>query len=496
MLFIILIAIFSIIFFLILSNKQRKNKQYRFPPGPKKLPFIGNLHQFDPSKPAHVFFSKLAKIYGPIMSLQLGQRTMVMIQSPRIAKSFLLAQDNNYYNRFLPVSARMFSYNGLGVFFSPYNENYIEMKKMFVVHLLNSKVVQSFASIRREEVSRIIHKISDLSYNSEIVNLSDLATNFTNSNISRVAFGKRYENEDGTRSNFHGLLSEAQALFAGFFFADHFPSLGWVDKITGQYSRLEKTFKKMDEFYEKVIEDHLNKPKSHQEDIIDILLRLKNEGSFAFELTMEHIKATLMDLFIGGTDTTAAMIVWVITELMRNPSAMEKVQKEIRSVSQNKSYIEEDELVNLQYFKAVLKETFRMHPPLPLLIPRESIKRSTIDGYDILPKTTISINLWALGRNPESWTDPNLFIPERFLGSSQNFLGLDFDMIPFGAGKRICPGINFGVVNLELVLANLLHFFNWKLPMGLNKEDIDTDVQLGITMHKKNPLCLIANKSL
>lgn len=104
----------------------------------------------------------------------------------------------------------------------------------------------------------------------------------------------RYENEDGTRSNFHGLLSEAQALFAGFFFADHFPSLGWVDKITGQYSRLEKTFKKMDEFYEKVIEDHLNKPKSHQEDIIDILLRLKNEGSFAFELTMEHIKATLM----------------------------------------------------------------------------------------------------------------------------------------------------------------------------------------------------------
>ena len=204
----------------------------------------------------------------------------------------------------------------------------------------------------------------------------------------------------------------------------------------------------------------------------------------------------LQDLFIGGTDTTAAMIVWVITELMRNPSAMEKVQKEIRSVSQNKSYIEEDELVNLQYFKAVLKETFRMHPPLPLLIPRESIKRSTIDGYDILPKTTISINLWALGRNPESWTDPNLFIPERFLGSSQNFLGLDFDMIPFGAGKRICPGINFGVVNLELVLANLLHFFNWKLPMGLNKEDIDTDVQLGITMHKKNPLCLIANKSL
>ena len=190
MLFILLIVALFLVFLLIL--KQRKNEQNRLPPGPKRLPFIGNLHQFDPSKPTHIFFSKLAKMYGPIMSLQLGQRTMVMIQSPRIAKQFLLAQGNNYYNRFLPVGARMFSYNGLGVFFSPYNENYVEMKKMFVVHLLNSKRVESFASIRQEEVTRVIHKISSLSSAAQVVNLSDFAINFTNSTISRVAFGKRY----------------------------------------------------------------------------------------------------------------------------------------------------------------------------------------------------------------------------------------------------------------------------------------------------------------
>ena len=173
---------------------------------------------------------------------------------------------------------------------------------------------------------------------------------------------------------------------------------------------------------------------------------------------------------------------------------MEKVQKEIRSINKNKNYIEEHDLVNLEYFKAVVKETFRLHPPLPLLIPRESVKKSSIDGYDILPKTTISINLWALGRDPEVWTDANLFLPERFMGSSKSFLGQDFEMIPFGAGKRMCPGINFGVLNMELVVANLLYTFNWKLPINVKKEDINTEVKLGITMHKKNPLSLIANK--
>lgn len=197
-------------------------------------------------------------------------------------------------------------------------------------------------------------------------------------------------------------------------------------------------------------------------------------------------------MFVAGTDTMTAMIVWVMTELARNPDVMEKVQQELRNAIQNKGYVEEDDLSNLEYFKAVVKETFRLHPPGPILIPRESLEKNTIEGYDILPNTIISLNLWAIGRDPEFWDDPDSYKPERFLGSSVNFLGHDFQFIPFGSGKRVCPGLNLGVAVLELLVANLIYSFDWELPKGLKKEDIDTDVQHGVVMHKKNPLCLVA----
>lgn len=423
--------------------KHRKNEPINPPPGPKGLPIIGNLHQFDPSKPAHLYFAKLAKIYGPILSLRLGQRTMVVIQSAKVAKQVLQAPHNNFCNRLITAGAQRLSYNGLDVVFAPYGDYYREVKKLFVVHVLSTKRVQSFTPIRQEEVSRIVRKISTLSSDSKVVNLSELAVSYTTSILCRIAFSKRYEDDETSRSRFHNLLNEAQAMFAGFFFVDHFPLVGhWVDKLAGKYSRLEKTFKKLEDFYEEIINDHRNKPKSAQEDIIDILLNLKNEGSFAFELTMDHIKATLMDMFVAGTDTMTAMIVWVMTELARNPDVMEKVQQELRNAIQNKGYVEEDDLSNLEYFKAVVKETFRLHPPGPILIPRESLEKNTIEGYDILPNTIISLNLWAIGRDPEFWDDPDSYKPERFLGSSVNFLGHDFQFIPFGSGKRVCPGLN------------------------------------------------------
>lgn len=490
MLLFLFIGALSIVF---LYLKYRKTEPYHPPPGPRGLPIIGNLHQFDPSKPAHLYFTKLAKTYGPILSLRLGQRTMVVIQSAKIAKQVLQAPHNNFCNRLITTGAQRLSYNGLEVVFAPYSDYYREIKKVFVVHLLSNKRVQSFAPIRLEEVSRIIQKISSLSSASKIVNLSELAVSYTTSIICRIAFGKRYEDDEGSRSRFHSLLQDAQALFAGFFFTDHFPFVGqWLDKLTGKFSKLEKTFKDLEDFYEEIINDHLKKPKSEQEDIIDILLQLKNEGSFAFELTMDHIKATLMDMFVAGTDTMTAMIVWVMTELMRNPKAMEKVQNELRSSIQNKDLLVENDLANLEYFKAVVKETFRLHPPGPILIPRESLQKNTIAGYDILPKTIISLNLWAIGRDPEFWDEPDSFKPERFLGSSVNFLGHDFQLIPFGAGKRVCPGLNLGVAVLELVVANLLYTFDWELPNGLKREDIDTEVQLGVVTHKKTPLCLVA----
>ncbi|XP_021851135.2 6,7,8-trihydroxycoumarin synthase [Spinacia oleracea] len=480
---------FVVISFLLLNPK--KNEPFHPPPGPKGIPIIGNLHQFDTSNP-HVYFANLAKTHGPILSIRLGSIPVVVVQSAKLAKEVLQTQDLNFCSRPPLVGIQKLSYNGLDIAFAPYGEYFREAKKISVVHLFNSKRVDSMAPIRQEEVSRMIKKISSLSSSSEIVNLSELLMSFSSSNICRVAFGKRYEDEEGSRSRFHSLLNEAQALFTSFFFSDYFPSIGWLDKLNGQFSRLDKTFKILDAFYEEIINYHLdpNKPKSDEEDFIDVLLHLKKERSF--DITLDHIKGMLMNVIVGGTDTTSAMVIWAMTELMKNSNSMKKVQEELRNAVGNKGYINNDDLKELEYFKAVVKETFRLHPVAPLLVVRETIRKSTIQGYDILPKTLVYVNVWAIGRDPKIWKESEKFMPERFLGSSIDFKGYDFELIPFGAGRRICPALLLGVSNMELALANLLYSFDWEMPVGLKKEDIDLDMLPGIAMHKKVPLCLLA----
>lgn len=419
-----------------------------------------------------------------------------MIQSASLAKEVLKTQDNNFCSRPSLVAQQRLAYNGLDLVFARYDDYYREMRKLCVIHLFSSKKVQSFSSIRREEVSRMIHKISSLSSVSETVNLSDLLMALTSSIICSVAFGKRY-NDGVEKGKFQYLLNEAQAMLAAFFFSDYVPLIGgWLDKLTGLSSRLERVFNDLDQFYDQIINDHLdpNRPKYDHEDILDVLLQLRKERCFSFHLTLDHIKGVLMNIILAGTDTSAAMVVWTMTELIRNPTAMKKVQDELRNLIHDKSFIEEDDLPKLKYLKAIVKETFRFHPASPLLVAREALEKCTIQAYDILPGTLIFVNVWAIGRDPELWKDAETFKPERFLESSIDFRGQDFELIPFGGGRRVCPGMLLGVANMELTLANLLYAFDWELPVGLNKEDIDTDVIPGITMHKKNALCLMAKK--
>lgn len=499
----LLLLLFLLALPLIFSLVPRRSKieQIHLPPGPKGLPLIGNLHKFDPSKP-HIYFDKLAKIYGPILSLRFGSAPAVVVQSAKIAKEVLQTQDLNFCYRPSLLGNQRLSYNGLDIAFAHSLEYFREVKKTCVVHLLSSKRVESFSLFRQDEVFRMINKVSTICSSSEIVNLSDLLMNFASSNICRTAFGKRYDDEGSQRSKFHGLLNDAQAMITAFFFADYFPSIGWLDKLTGQSSRLEKTFKDLDAFYDEIINDHLdpNMPEKEHADLIDVLLHLREERAFSFELTVDHIKAILMNMFVAGTDTSAAMVVWAMTELIKNPIAMRKVQEELRNSIGNKGYVTADDLPKLEYLKAVIKETFRFRPAAPMLIVREALNKCTIEGYDILPKTLVFVNVWAIGRDPNSWKDdPEIFMPERFLGSSIDYKGHDFELLPFGAGRRMCPGMLLGVANFELALANLLYSFDWELPvgnLGMKMEDIDTDTLPGVTMHKKNPLCLKATKYL
>ena len=267
------------------------------PPGPPGLPFIGNLHQMDSSTP-HVCLWLLSNQYGPIMSLRLGCLSALVISSAGMAKEVLKAHDLEFSGRPSLLGPQKISYNGLDLGFAPYGEYWREMRKICVVHLFSSKRALSFRSIREDEVSRMIEKISKSTSSAELTNLSETLMLLTNTIICRIAFGKRYGDDEGCeRSRFHGVLNEIEAMAAGFFFTDYFPFMGWwVDKFTGMIGRLEKSFKELDLFYQEIIDDHLDlrRPEQEQEDIIDVLLGVKRKRLFSVDLTWDHIKAVLM----------------------------------------------------------------------------------------------------------------------------------------------------------------------------------------------------------
>ncbi|KAG1331370.1 putative Cytochrome P450 71A9 [Cocos nucifera] len=293
--------------------------------------------------------------------------------------------DLDFCSRPRLVATSKFSYNCLDISFSPYGEYWREMRKICILELFNAKRVRSFQFIREEEISLMIDSISHSS--ATPINLSKLTTTLANNIICRAAMGKKYPEGDYEKGIFHKLLLEAQALFGSFYIADFFPSIGWMDRLTGLAGRLEKNSSMLDAFYEQVIREHLDleRTRPEHEDIVDVLLRLQKDGS---HLTKDHVKAVLMDIFMAETETTSATLVWAMAELARHPRLMKKAQEEIRAASLGtKGKVEEGDLHQLQYLKSVVKETLRLHSPIPLLLPRESIRHSRIHGYDILPNT-------------------------------------------------------------------------------------------------------------
>ncbi|CAH2038008.1 unnamed protein product, partial [Thlaspi arvense] len=199
-----------------------------------------------------------------------------------------------------------------------------------------------------------------------------------------------------------------------------------------------------------------------------------------------------LDVFIAGIDTSSVTMIWAMAELVRNPRVMKKAQEQIRTtLGLKRERITEDDLDKVDYLKLIIKETFRLHPALPFIIPRETMSHVKIQGYDIPPKTQIQVNVWTIGRDPKRWTDPEEFIPERFTNSSLDFRGQHFDLLPFGSGRRMCPAMPMGVATVELTLMNLLYFFDWRLPDGMKVEDIDMEEAGNISVVKKLPLQLV-----
>ena len=202
------------------------------------------------------------------------------------------------------------------------------------------------------------------------------------------------------------------------------------------------------------------------------------------------------NIFLAGVDTGAITMIWAMAELAKNPRLMKKAQDEVRNFIGNKGKVIENDTDHLHYLKMIVKETFRLHPPATLLLPRETMSHFKINGYDIYPKMLVQVNAWAIGRDPKYWENPDEFIPERFMDNSIDYKGQNFELLTFGSGRRSCPGMYMATTTIELALANLLYCFNWKLPDGIKEEDINMEEEDGpsLTTPKKTALNLVPIK--
>ncbi|XP_028768647.1 cytochrome P450 71D8-like [Neltuma alba] len=260
-----------------------------------------------------------------------------------------------------------------------------------------------------------------------------------------------------------------------------------------------KLHKKFDKVLEDIVQENQKKHMREgdesaleEENLVQVLLRIQRSESLDVPITTDNIKAVISDMFSGGTDTSATVLEWAMSELMSNPRVMKKAQAEVRNAFRGKKVIHDSDMMQLSYLKSVIKETLRLHPPVPLLIPRECRETCQINGYEIPVKTQVIINAWALGRDSKYWYDAERFIPERFQGNSDiDFRGTNFEYIPFGAGRRMCPGISFGLASIELPLASLLCYFDWEFPNRVKPEDLDMTETFATTARRKNNLCLI-----
>ncbi|XP_023521706.1 cytochrome P450 71B26-like [Cucurbita pepo subsp. pepo] len=474
-------------------RKQTKPNNKLLPPTPPKLPLLGHLHLIG-SLP-HRSLSQLSKKYGPVMLLQLGSVPTIVISSAAAARELFKFHDLASCSRPHLTGSGRFSYNFLDLNLSPYGERWRELRKICMLQLFTARRVQSFQEIREEEVGRLVNSISQSSSSSAPIDLSKKSYSLTANVTTRIAFGSIFSGGKLDNENLQHVMRRAVAAIGSFSMTDFIPSFGWIiDRLNGVHGRLEKSFGEMDAFFQNVVDNRINFKESskNEENIVDVLLRMERESSEsdALKVTQDCVKALIMDIFLAGVETGATTIVWTMTELVKNPRVMKKLQHEIRSCIKEDS-VKEIDLEKLEYLKMVVKESLRLHPPVPLLLPRETISPFKLNGYDIDPKAHLHINVWAIGRDPQSWTDPEEFFPERFIGSNIDYKGQNFELIPFGSGRRICAGINMATIMVELALANLLLCFDWKLPNGMKEEDVDTEEAAGLGAAKKSPLMLI-----
>ncbi|PIN12384.1 Cytochrome P450 CYP2 subfamily [Handroanthus impetiginosus] len=487
-----------------------KNFQQRamtLPPGPPNWPIFGNLLQL--GQLPHRDFAALCKKYGPLVYIRLGRVDAITTNDPDIIREILRQQDDVFASRPRTLAAKHLAYGCGDVALAPIGPKWKRLRRICMEHLLTTKRLESFAGHRADEAQHLVRNVWSIAQKGEAINLREVLGAFSMNNVTRMLLGKQYFGAESAgpqeAMEFMHITHELFWLLGLIYLGDYLPIWRWVDPY-GCEKRMRKVEKRVDDFHAKIIEQHRkrrgNKGVVDEEgemDFVDVLLSLPGENGKEHMDDVE-IKALIQDMIAAATDTSAVTNEWAMAEVIKHPCVLKKVQQELDSVVGTSRMVQESDLVHLNYLRCIVRETFRMHPAGPFLIPHESTRATTINGYYIPERTRVFINTHGLGRNTKIWDNVEEFKPERHMqpdGSRVEIShGADFKILPFSAGKRKCPGAPLGVTLVLMALARLFHSFDWGPPDGLKPEDIDTSEVYGMTMPKAHALIAIAKPRL
>ncbi|KAK4481810.1 hypothetical protein RD792_012721 [Penstemon davidsonii] len=494
------IVLWFIVFIFTSRKKSASNKLLQPPPGPPGWPLIGNI--FDVGMMPHQNTHKLKAKYGPVLWLKLGMSKTLVVQSAKAAEELFKKHDLVFSDRKILDSLTACDFDKGSMTIGRYGEYWRMARKLCSSELFVQKKISASAPTRQTCIDIMLQWIKDDSAAS-IVNgggsgeiqfdkyLSLMTFNLlSNYVISRdMIMDSKFEKGN----EFYEAMNNLMEWNGIPNLVDSFPFLKWIDpqgirrnaeKYLGQLMNI------IEGFVKERIQEKLSGKEKKTNDFLDALLEYNGKGG-TDELSERNVIIIVLEMFLAGSETTSSTIQWGMAELLCNPDLLRKLKDEMDQVIGNSRKVEEGDLNNLPYLQAVVKETMRLHPSLPFLLPRNAMEDTKFMGYLIPKNTMVLVNVWAIHRDPDSWDDPLSFKPERFINLKIDSKGQNFELIPFGSGRRSCIGMFLGDRMVSLSLARLVQNFDWKLPDNVSPECMDMREKMGIALRKLVPLTAI-----
>nr|ALJ75585.1 geraniol 10-hydroxylase [Swertia asarifolia] len=479
---------FCITLYQALTFFTRKSKN--LPPGPSPLPLIGNLHLLGDQP--HKSLAKLAKKHGPIMGLHLGQVTTIVVTSATLAKEVLQKQDLAFSSRSIPNAIHAHDQHKYSVIWLPVASRWRGLRKALNSNMFSGNRLDANQHLRSRKVQELIAYCRKSSQTGDAIDVGRAAFRTSLNLLSNTMFSKDLTDPySDSAKEFNKMVWNVMVEAGKPNLVDYFPLLDKVDP-QGIRKRMTIHFGKILELFGGLINERLQqkKAKGVNDDVLDVLLTACEENPEEIDRT--HIERMCLDLFVAGTDTTSSTLEWAMSEMLKNPEKMKAAQAELAEVIGKGKAVEEADVSRLPYLRCAIKETLRIHPPVPLLIPRRTEQEVEVCGYTVPKNSQVLVNVWAISRDDAIWTDPLSFKPERFLESELDMPARHFELIPFGAGRRICPGLPLAVRMVPVMLGSLLNSFDWKVEGAIAPKDLDMEEKFGITFQKAHPLRAVA----